>query len=139
MQNTNESTFPFNLTGYFMPECEDCPAIDVEATVTAGSDGKMTVLLQCANEAICLMLKSRPAPQDTGISPGARVWFANGQTGVIKELAICNTSTMPIVRIAKYLDDEAYEVTHSISDIGKTVFLKPEDIQADREAEAEHE
>jgi len=138
MQKTNENIFPFDLTGNFKPECKGCPALDVDMA-TMSANGESIVVLLCANEPVCTMLEQRPAAQDAGINPGARVWFANGQTGVIKELAICDTSTTPIVRIAKYLGDDAYEVTHSISDIGKVVFLKPEDIQTDQKAEAEHE
>jgi len=121
----DKDTFPFLLSGDFKDACIGCAALNVSGKISYLTDDEGQEVprlnLSCANRTVCEALEHRPerAPR---CSPGDLVWFANGQTGKIKELVFRGYED-PVIRCDKRLDDADYEVEYSLDDLGSAIFL----------------
>lgn len=126
----DKDTFPFLLSGDFKDACVGCEALNVTGKISYLTDDEGQEVprlnLSCANRTVCEALEHRPekAPR---CNPGDLIWFANGQTGKIKELAFCGCGA-PVIRCVKRLDDEGYEVEYGMNDLGSVIFLSQSEL-----------
>lgn len=115
---------PVTCKSRLVEKCLGCTAMKLQSSAHIGDDG-ITIELHCENEVVCDALEDRRWASFLPCDPGDDLYFANGQTGRVEEVAFCIGSDVPVVRCQKFIGDTSYDMTFSSDDLGKTVFLSP--------------
>lgn len=118
-------------------KCVGCPAMKAQVGVRSDHpNSDLLVGLRCENEEVCNALEERRWASLLPCAPGDALYFMNGQTGRVMEIAFDGNSA-PLIRCVKLIGSNPYESCFRADEIGKSVFLSREEHKA--KTEVNHE